>query len=92
MVQKSGINPTRRSTRQRFIADGMRLLRIAAASLSFASLVAVGSIARAQAPAIPATGGLDCNGLAGEALIRLKELQIDMARRQAAQIEAMIAD
>jgi flagellar protein FliJ len=28
----------------------------------------------------------------GQALIRLKELQIDMARRQLAQIEAMIAD
>ena len=28
----------------------------------------------------------------GQALIRLKELQIDMARRQVAQIEAMIAD
>ena len=28
----------------------------------------------------------------GQALIRLKELQIDMARRQVAQIEAMITD
>jgi|SRR5580704_10070833 hypothetical protein len=32
------------------------------------------------------------NRNSGQALIRLKELQIDMARRQVAQIEAMIAD
>jgi len=63
MKRYSAINPTPRHARRHLIADGISLLRIAAAGLGLLALVAVSSSVRAQAPDVPDTGGLDCNGL-----------------------------
>jgi len=62
MKQYSVNTPTWRSAHQHLLAEGMRLLCIAVA-LPLVALVAIGSTGQAQAPSVPATGGLDCNGL-----------------------------
>ena len=63
MMQNSRIVPILRSMRPCLFGNGMRSVRVAAAGLSLVALIAVSSTAQAQAPSVPATGGLDCNGL-----------------------------
>jgi hypothetical protein len=63
MLQDSRITPKLRSTCPRLFGKGTRLVRVAAAGLSLVALLAIGSVARAQVATVPATGGLDCNGL-----------------------------
>jgi len=63
MKRYSRINPAPCYAPRHLIADGISLLRIAPAALCLVALVAVSSSVRAQAPDVPDTGGLDCNGL-----------------------------
>jgi hypothetical protein len=84
MTENSAIYPMLRVMRQRFIRNGMRLLRVAAGGLCFVLLVAVSSTARGQAPAIPDTGGLDCNGLSPlqkPTIAALRHVCLDVAPR-----------